>query len=427
MCAVCSVQCSSCLSLEVLKTLRDKDKRFDTDLMHQIYVRGINRITTAESLRLHFSTAGSIQSLQFCENPRQGYCWITYETEEIVDRAIIDFHHSSLNGSVISVRREERTTLIKERVAKREATSACVPRSIKVNSDGRKNATQRILNVSYTGRGIVVDGTEYPSPQGTYLMKLLKLSSSAQIGNRQPLMNALLDARHGNKHAKELSESMAMVNAIHRINHFTSILTDISLEVNVFVLADGVMPSTSITMCLFFPTWSYTSIDPILDYDSSVLGCFSSRITCVKALSENFIISSERGKESLNPSGCSESTEIDSIHSTSFGSKEIGSCDLPGQSVSDTECIARLPGSIDSAILSSCSPHGGVVNIVIACHSHAPLQEFWDRVPCPKACVSMPCCGKSWSALDEAPVDVYDDFEVFSPKRRIHLYWNDGK
>jgi RNA recognition motif. (a.k.a. RRM, RBD, or RNP domain) len=395
--------------------------------MPQIYVRGINRITTAESIRIHFSVAGSIQSLQFCENPRQGHCWVTYDTDEIINLAIKDLHHSSLNGSIISVRREVRTTEKKERVVKREASSACVPRSIKVNSDGRKSATQRNINVSYTGRGIVVNGTEYPSPQGTYLMKLLKLSSSAQIGNRQPLMDALLDARHGNKHAKELSESMAMVNAINRINHFTSILTNIYRDVNVFVLADGVMPSTSITMCLFFPTWSYTSIDPILDYDSSVLGFFASRITCVKALSENFIISSAREKASSSKSCCSESTEIDpTLLSTSDGLKDDVNCDYSGHAVNYTEPLVRLSGSADSAILPSCPLHGGVLNIVIACHSHAPLQEFWDRVPCPKACVSMPCCGKSWSNLDDTPLDVYDDFEVYSPKRRIHLYWNDG-
>jgi RNA recognition motif. (a.k.a. RRM, RBD, or RNP domain) len=401
---------------------------FDADLMSQIYVRGINRITTAESIRLHFSAAGPIQSLQFCENPRQGHCWVTYDTKEIVDLAIKDLHHSSLNGSVISVRREERTTVIKERVAKREASSACVPRNIKVNSDGRKSVTQRNLNVSYTGRGIVVNGTEYPSPQGAYLMKLLKLSSSSQIGNRQPLMDALLNARHGNRHAKELSESMAMVNAIYRINHFTSILTNIYREVNVFVLADGVMPSTSITMCLFFPTWSYTSIDPILDYDSAVLGYFSSKITCVKALSEKFVISSERGKVLPNLPGCSDSTEIDTtLQSTSDAFNDIVTCDFSGNADNYAQPIVKPPGSDDSAILPTCPPQGGVLNIVIACHSHAPLQEFWDRVPCPKACVSMPCCGKSWSNLDDTPLDVYDDFEVYSPKRRIHLYWNDGR
>lgn len=389
-------------------------------------MRGINRSTTAESLRFHFSSVGPIQSLQFCENPRQGHCWVTYDTDDLVGRAIKELHHSSLNGSVISVRHEERTTVIKERVVKREASSACVPRSIKVNADGRTSTTQRNINVSYSGKGIVVNGTEYPSPQGTYLMKLLKLSSSSQIGNRQPLMDALLDARHGNKHAKELSESMAMVNAIHRINHFTSILSEIYLEVNVFVLADGVMPSTSIAMCLFFPTWSYTSIDPILDYDTSILGVFASRITCVRALSEDFTISSECGKATSNPLNRSTAMEFETVQHSATDTEKALTKEPAGRVVDDTEKDAKVPGSAESTIPSS-SPREGILNIVIACHSHAPLQEFWNRVPCPKACVAMPCCGKSWSNLEDTPLDVYDDFEVFSPKRRVHLYWNDGR
>ena len=66
------------------------------------------------------------------------------------------------------------------------------------------------------------------------------------------------------------------------------------------------------------------------------------------------------------------------------------------------------------------------INIVIACHSHAPLQEFWNRVPGPKFCVSMPCCGKTWSSLSEIPICAYEDYEVFSPKRLIFLYHSEG-
>ena len=74
-------------------------------------------------------------------------------------------------------------------------------------------------------------------------------------------------------------------------------------------------------------------------------------------------------------------------------------------------------------------------SIVIACHSHAPLQEFWDRLDVavgPKYCIAMPCCKEAeWSSLAQAPLYTYDDFEVFSPKRKIYLYYsaddaNDG-
>ena len=33
------------------------------------------------------------------------------------------------------------------------------------------------------------------------------------------------------------------------------------------------------------------------------------------------------------------------------------------------------------------------------------------------------CLGKTWSSLDEIPIDVYEDFEVYSPKRKIYLYY----
>ena len=69
--------------------------------------------------------------------------------------------------------------------------------------------------------------------------------------------------------------------------------------------------------------------------------------------------------------------------------------------------------------------HDNELHIVVACHSHAPLQEIWDRVPGPKLGIVMPCCGKTWSHLSDTPIFSYDDFEVYSPKRRILLYYSD--
>lgn len=372
--------------------------------MPQIYVTGINRATNTESLRNHFATVGSIQRLDFSESPRSGCCWVTYETVEIVDRAIRELHHSCLNGTVITVRHEGTKKITFEGVHNKIPASTSVPRSIKIGTDGRKSAFRRDLSVSYTGKGILVDGTEYPSPQGTYLMKLLKLSSSSTIGDRQPLIDAMIDARHGNKHSKELSESMAMVNAIYKLNDLVSILSTVHSRVRVYVLADGVMPLTSIIMCLFFPMWTYTSIDPILDYDTSVLGVYASRIICVKSMSQDFDLT-------LHPTGDALCADAAICVSRISDGEGAASC-VPKVSQTESPSVRHLKEK--------------TLHIVIACHSHAPLQEFWNRVPGPKACVSMPCCGKTWSNLEDKPLDVYEDYEVFSPKRRIHLYWNDG-
>ena len=98
----------------------------------------------------------------------------------------------------------------------------------------------------------------------------------------------------------------------------------------------------------------------------------------------------------------------------------------------------------------------GGISVVVACHSHAPLQEFWDRLTAVTTgagvdegkeggtgittgseamtaaaatraasscyCISLPCCGKNWSTLNQAPVKVYEDYEIFSPKRRVFIY-----
>lgn len=371
--------------------------------MSTVYVRGINRATTERNIRSHFAAIGGLHSVSFSETPRQGYCWVTFSSDHLADRAVVELHHSNLNGSILSVRHELGSSTVPTPTSSTDTAIACVPRDVKPHADGRKSKKAKHLNVSYTGRGIMVDGTEYPSPRGVYLMKLLKLSDISCIGNRQPLMSALLNVRHGNKHAKELSESMAMVNAVQKLGHLTGRSWASYKRVNVYTLADGMAPSTSITMCLFYPSWTYTSIDPILDFDTSCLGDFVSTIRCVKELSQNFSIATS-----------DEKTADD---------KEIIKREKISLAVNGDTAREKSDDGHETPLI----PSEHSLSIVIACHSHAPLQEFWDRVPCPKLCVSMPCCGKTWSHLDEEPVEVYDDFEVFSPKRRIYLYSSAGE
>jgi RNA recognition motif-containing protein len=177
-----------------------------------LYVRGINRGTTPDLIRCHFSICGEVERIEFSENPRLGYGWVHFISQESADRAERDLHHSSLNGCIITVRFEfgktnETDLIVKESQKK----TACVPRFIKENISGkRKNKAASNVNVSYKGQCILVDNVEYPIPQGKYLMKVLKLCHSSLIGNRQPLIDTLLDSRHGNKHPKEISESMAV-------------------------------------------------------------------------------------------------------------------------------------------------------------------------------------------------------------------------
>lgn len=86
-----------------------------------------------------------------------------------------------------------------------------------------------------------------------------------------------------------------------------------------------------------------------------------------------------------------------------------------------------------------------MINIVISCHSHAPLQEFWDRLHINRSCddddndnsiknkrrmtkiaITMACCSNYAELNDDLfPVLEFDDFEVYSPKRKVKIYFDD--
>ena len=73
------------------------------------------------------------------------------------------------------------------------------------------------------------------------------------------------------------------------------------------------------------------------------------------------------------------------------------------------------------------------LDIVVCCHSHAPLQEFWNRLTKKVVVVSpttkrrrlaivMPCCADFSHLIGITPLRTFDDYEVYSPKRTIHIY-----
>ena len=341
-----------------------------------VYVRGISKHATLESIRLHFVTSGEIESINFkLDAPREGFGWVTFVSQSSADRSIKELHHSMLHGSIISVRYELGIDKTNEKHITQSIASPQIPKSIMLrteNNKNRKDSSSMDFTVYYTNNGIRVNTTEYPTCQGNYLMKLLKICHSNCIGNRQPLVDALLTARHGNKGTKELTESMSMVNAILTLGQLTGVSWENEKNVRVFVLGDGLIPHTAITVGLFFPiSWQFISIDPLLNFNSDILGpIHAPRFTCVPKLSQDYII--------------------------------------------------------DNTYIPVSSEHDSI-NIVIACHSHAPIEEFWTRLnPTNRNyCASLPCCGKKWSVLEhQLPLSVYEDYEVISPKRKVFLYAN---
>jgi hypothetical protein len=247
-----------------------------------------------------------------------------------------------------------------------------------------------------------VDSIEYPTPQGAYLVKLLKLCHSSRSRQIQPLLDVLLESRHGNKHAKEISESMAMVDALFRLSQLGNLnWTTISSPVTVYVLADGCIPSTAITLMLFMPEhWQYYSIDPLMDFDPEKhLGeSFSCRLHTFKGLSQEFMLPATRmDSQSMGASTDSAGNGETILTETSDDRKMPTSTSTTTTAMRNeqndvnnrldspcTEAVAAPASESAPVSVSASTSTTTAINIVIACHSHAPLQEFWDRVPQPK-------------------------------------------
>jgi hypothetical protein len=255
-------------------------------------------------------------------------------------------------------------------------SSSVIPRSIRVVNiqeyEQYNKKAKAPASVSYSRNGLLVNGVEYPSSHGNYLRKIIEKTHRAAAEDL-PLLDLLLENTFGAKkqHTKELSESMAMVNGILKLGSLTdqswihAPTAGMSERVVVYVLGDGKTPYTAMCIALYMPKhWHFVSIDPIMNFDPNALGAgsYSEHISTESKLSQEYVINNGE--------------------------------------------FAGLTTR----------------NIVIACHSHAPLQEFWDRVSSPKMCVSMPCCKAEWSRLSDAPLLEYDDYEVFSPRRLVKLY-----
>jgi hypothetical protein len=61
------------------------------------------------------------------------------------------------------------------------------------------------------------------------------------------------------------------------------------------------------------------------------------------------------------------------------------------------------------------------MSIIIGVHSHAPLEEFWNRTPKPKYAITIPCCLPQ-TISDLAPIEIYEDNCILSEKRQVITY-----
>jgi hypothetical protein len=160
--------------------------------------------------------------------------------------------------------------------------------------------------------------------------------------------------------------------------------------VRCFVLGDGKTPMGAAALALRLPeTWQYVSIDPLAEEaftraaGAPALGGHAERIEVFAGLSQEYEIV------------CAEAA---------------GSGDHSSSSTRSS---------------SSSPPPPALLSVVVACHSHAPLAEFWSRVPAPKVAVTMACCADFSDLEAETPVMEFDDYEVYSPKRRVKIFFTD--
>ncbi len=327
------------------------------DAAKSLFVRGISKHVTAEQIVSHFSAAGSIN--EWCYHPtNRGIIYVTYGDEIDAQNAVRRLHQSELLGVTISVRPLNYNKNIKNNKSMIERDSIITRNIIK-----KQNKTKG-EHVAYANHGMLINGDLYPIPQGRYLLQLLKLSLSCDFHVKSLLSQLIFTKSNNNDNNKEISESYACFNGMLKAGNYLGInWSDETVQVNVYVLGDGVQPFTSILLAALLPThYRIYSIDPLLKYSKEQLGednVLAKRINMYPCLSEEF---------------------------------EIPVDDNMG------------------------------ISVLIACHSHAPLQQFWDRVRTKKIAISMPCCGKDISLLSMSPTLEYEDYEVWSPKRKIYIY-----
>ncbi len=520
--------------------LKDRpSKALNGESSDTVYIRGFPRTETDENVLKSLSAFDSPVEYDLTARPKSGEVWAKYVDANAACSTIQKLHHTSVNGSILSVKYElgldergkrivdrsshttiirrigarkegEETSVKKQKVAKscvlcvstgiKSTTGYCTCISKKHTSTGRAANTSAATapGVSYTSNSICVNEIEYPFPSGMYLARVIELtnrlnstvahapstcatSSTINTIHTDPLLAILTDTKSmGNKYGKEISEAMAMVDAvqraisllppafktittsshnpiIHTAHNISSdmnecdakpasqastglSITSVTNQVRVYVLGDGKRPLCAAALCLHLPGhYSYYSVDPLMmpmyscqlsqseTCEQIILPCqhfgaYQNRFFAVALMSQDFNV----------PVLGTNSSEADSTNTT--------------QSLS----------------------------IVVSCHSHAPLQEFWERLPGPKIAITMACCadfaalyannsGKkdklSPNVLDEAdvkkagdsiavstdptvskragkrgkgglnrqpliPILEFDDFEVYSPKRAVKIYFD---
>ena len=397
-----------------------------------IYLTGIDKQTDEAELIELFSMGGvpiEIDASEVSFFKGGGRAWALYSTAEDAKKTTEALHGKFVRGCSLCARLEwgiqkdgnritDKTThtAVLRGIQRRRGTPKKAPvgnktphntRKKKKNKSKQQQRTDIVESSSnyaatYSHNSISIGEIEYPFPSGIYSTKLIQRLSKtigSPLGEEDNSLDehdakllrllsdvSIIGCGSAHRYAKEVSEVFAMVDALERAIKLTFGVGvgDLQNPVTCYCLGDGKYPIGAAALELFLPkpsynksSWKYIAIDPLLpkrrrtertDDSDNATSMYHDRIEIFSGFSQDY-----------------------SIEKLATGTSETP------------------------------NPHP-MLSIAIACHSHAPLEEFWGRMPKPKLCVALPCCAQFSELPKETPLLEYDNFEIYSAKRRIKIF-----
>ncbi|MGK3740928.1 MAG: hypothetical protein ACI8RD_000912 [Bacillariaceae sp.] len=414
-----------------------------------VYLTGIHKQTSEEELLELFSLGGSspveVDLSEVSFQKGGGRAWAMYVNARDAKSTVSALQSKNVRGCILCARLERGVEKDGKRISDKTTHTAIIrgiqprrgtPKKKKIDNnnvttESKKKMTKKMRKEqqksigkqkphtdtttddcihTYSHNSILIGEIEYPFPSGIYLTNLIQKLSHDTISSdnlfekenkvhrqqqKQKLHQdedllrllsdvSILGCGSVHKYAKEISEAFAMVDAIERAIKLTFgiSVSDLQQPVICYCLGDGKYPMGAAALSLFLPisknrnNWKFIAIDPLLPKQDE------SMVTATTATA----------------TGTSNATSMFHDRIEMFSG------------ISQDYCIEKRAD--DSSLLS----------IAVACHSHAPLEEFWERMPSPKLSVAMPCCAQFSELPKEKPIFEYDNYEVYSPKRRIKTF-----
>jgi len=426
-----------------------------------VYLTGIDKQTSEDELVELFSSGGGappveIDASEVSFRKGGGRAWALYGNTEDARRTIEMLQGKSVHGCVLCARLEWGVEKDGKRITDKTVHTAIVrgiqrrrgtPKKKQLGNDenlktkdrmnkkNKSNLKQQLRTLegkdkaqaatpsseyvaTYSHNSISIEEIEYPFPSGIYSTKLIQRLST-EIEN---LSERIYDSQHHQReqdtkllrllsdvsilgcgsvyrYAKEVSEAFAMVDALERAIKLAFGVGpgDLQRPVICYCLGDGKYPIGAAALELFLQKTS----------------CNSSKTNFWKCIAIDPLLPKLDGA-SVVPMASTNNTNSSANATSMFHDRiELFSGLSQDYSIEDT-CSPSADGSDSRA--------PPLLSIAIACHSHAPLEEFWERMPYPKLCVAMPCCAQFSELPKETPIFEYDNFEVYSPKRRIKIF-----